>query len=860
MKPAKHIITLLLVTATVSAFAQKKAKDIEPDYRFRDSVVVRVHPRYNQRGKVHRWLFGENYRKEWATAVKLPVIRISEIMGGLEPEKEGGGMQSKSLRLKDKDGKEWVIRSVEKTPDKLLPPTLRQTFVIDWLDDALSGQHPFSALVVPPMAKAAGVPHSHPVIGVIAEDKALGEYNAKFKNMVCLLEEREPIGDSDNSEKLLDKLMDDNDNHFDGDEFLKARMLDLLIGDWDRHEDQWRWADVKKGKGKMYLAVPRDRDQVFHLEEGVFPTIAALPYISPLLGDFSYDIPKVKYNLAKTRFLNPYPDFQMSHEHWMKVVNDFITTQTDAVFEEALKQLPGDTYKMGHDVLLAKLKSRRAALPDAMDRYYRFIYRIVDVRLSDKNEKVVITGQPDSSLLVQVNKINKEGEVKDTLMSMIYQPRYTDELRFYTSKGDDQVTVDNKTSPIHIRLIGDKGDKVYNIVNSESTLQVYARKDAKFEGQTNKAGKHLSNDSLNTRFLQTNLYNVWMPLATAGLNADDGVLIGAGVKYIKKDGFRKEPYTSSQQIMITHAFATDAFRVKYNGEWIKAIGNADILLQGYAQAPDNTANFFGLGNGTPINKNQPRYRRFYRTRFDNYQVDAALRWNVGKNSTFTAGPSFEFYHLDLKDNEGRFITNTSKIGSYDSAFVDKDKAHLGVTLNFNSNQRKGGVLPVGGYYFNLNVQGYDGLNSYSKAYLQIRPEFTFYQKITANGSVVISDRIGGGVSFGQPAFYQSMFLGGQGNLLGYLQYRFAGRHMAYNNLQARVKLFNVNSYIVPGQLGITGFYDAGRVWAPSEISDKIHQGVGGGVYFSPAGLTILQVLVGHSEEGWYPYVSMNFRI
>lgn len=851
------LTTIFLITITFAAYAQK---DVEPDYHFRDSTVVKVHPRYNDAGKVHRWLFGNNYRTEWATAVKLPVIHISEVMGGLVPEKEGGGMQSKSLRLKDKTGKEWVIRSVEKTPDKLLPPTLRQTFVIDWLDDALSGQHPFSALVVPPLAKAVNVPHSHPVIGVIAADKALGEYSDKFAGMVCLLEEREPIGDSDNTLKMLDKLVDDNDNHFDGDEFLRARMLDLLIGDWDRHEDQWRWADLQKGKGKMYVGVPRDRDQVFHLEEGLFPTIAALPYISPLLGDFSYDLPKVKYNLAKTRFLNPYSDFQMSHEHWMQVVDDFVAKQTDAVFEEALKRLPGDTYKMGHDVLLAKLKSRRAALPEAMDRYYKFIYRIVDLRLSDKNEQVLITGQPDSSLLIQINKISKEGKIKDTLLYHAYLPRYTHEIRLYTSKGDDQVTVDNKTSPIHVRLIGTDGEKTYNIVNSDAILQVYTPPGAKFEGLDRKVSKHISADTTNTRFLQTNLYNIWMPLATAGLNADDGLLLGAGVKYIKKDGFRKLPYTSSQQIMLTHAFATDAFRIKYNGEWIKAIGNADITMQAYIQAPDNTTNFFGLGNGTPINKNQPNYRRYYRTRFDTYQLDPALRWVTNNNTTFSIGPSFQFYHLDLRDNEGRFITQTARIGSYDSLILDKDKAHLGIVLNYNSNQRKGSILPVGGYYFNINVQGYNGLNNYSKSYIQIRPEFSFYQKLNNKGTIVLSDRVGGGVTFGNPAFYQSMFLGGQGNLLGYLQYRFAGKHMIYNNLQARIKLFNIASYIVPGQMGITGFYDAGRVWAESENSDKIHQGVGGGIYFSPAGLTVLQVLMGHSEEGWYPYISMNFRI
>ena len=112
-----------------------------------------------RQGKLHRFLFGENYRKEWAAPTKLPVIRLSEFQGGLTPLTRGGGMQSQSLRLADKEEREWVIRSVEKSPDALLPDEFRPTFARDWLDDATSAQHPFSALIVPPIANAVKVPH-----------------------------------------------------------------------------------------------------------------------------------------------------------------------------------------------------------------------------------------------------------------------------------------------------------------------------------------------------------------------------------------------------------------------------------------------------------------------------------------------------------------------------------------------------------------------------------------------------------------------------------------------------------------------------------------------------------------------------
>jgi hypothetical protein len=38
---------------------------------------------------------------------------------------------------------------------------------------------------------------------------------------------------------------------FDEDEYIKARLFDMLIGDWDRHYDQWRWAEQKKGSSYL---------------------------------------------------------------------------------------------------------------------------------------------------------------------------------------------------------------------------------------------------------------------------------------------------------------------------------------------------------------------------------------------------------------------------------------------------------------------------------------------------------------------------------------------------------------------------------------------------------------------------------
>jgi hypothetical protein len=824
-----------------------------------DSIVVQVHPSYDKVGKFRRLFFGENYRKEWAAPTTLPVIRVSQFQGGLTPLQRGGGMQSKSLRLADKTGKEWVIRSVEKSPDALLPENLRSTFARDWLDDATSAQHPFSALIVPPIANAVNVPHATPVIGVIAPDKNLGIHERVFSNMVALVEEREPLGDSDNSEKMKKNLKSDNDNSILAKEFLNARMLDMLVGDWDRHEDQWRWQDRSKGKAKSYLGIPRDRDQVFHLTQGVIPKIASRDYVLPTLRNFDGDIDHVEWVVFKTRFVNAYPAFQLSREEWKEQAEKFKVAVTDSVIEAALRRLPKSSYELRHDKLYKRLQSRRDRIPGAMDEYYRFIQKVTDIQTSDKNEWIQITSAANGGLNVRIAKISKGGTIEDELMNKTYDPSLTKEIRIYLYNGNDSVVVNNQSSRIRLRIIGGRDNKAYHIIDTKNRIHLYDKDNrSAYRGDVSKLKKHISNDSLNTAFVPVNLYNVWMPLTVIGLNLDDGFILGAGFKFTKQEGFRKVPYASTQQLLAAYSFSTGAYRIRYNGDWVHAFGKTDFTLQAFARAPNNTINFFGRGNETVFNKTGD-YKRFYRARFSTYQVDPALRWRGKAGSAFSIGPSLYYYDFDKDENQGRFIENTSQIGSYDSSSLEKSKLHLGVALQFVRDKRNSRVLPQWGSFINIRLQAYNGVSQHAKSFAQLIPELAFYKSFTRRSTIVLAERLGGVIGFGNAAFYQSAFIGGHENLFGYRQYRFAGQHSFYNNLELRIKLADIASYIIPGQFGITGFWDIGRVWEKHDNSDKWHNGTGGGIYFAPASVIALSFVAGYSKEGWYPYFTMGLR-
>ena len=66
--------------------------------------------------------------------------------------------------------------------------------------------------------------------------------------------------------------------------YLRARLIDHLIGDWDRHRDQWRW--VKLPGNPLWQPIPEDRDQAFG--RSAASRSGAAPVL-PLLVEFGND-------------------------------------------------------------------------------------------------------------------------------------------------------------------------------------------------------------------------------------------------------------------------------------------------------------------------------------------------------------------------------------------------------------------------------------------------------------------------------------------------------------------------------------------------------------------------------------------
>src|ERR1035437_5328898 len=198
---------------------------------------------------------------------------------------------------------------------------------------------------------------------------------------------------------------------------------------------------------------------------------------------------------------------------------------------------------------------------------------------------------------------------------------------------------------------------------------------------------------------------------------------------------------------------------------MKAAGKADFVIQGNAYVPNNIQNYFGTGNETPINKTGD-YQKYYRARFNLYNVEPALRWRSKRGTSISVGPGIQYYQFDTTLNVGRFIQNISAIHTYDAHTLAKEKLHAGLVISFESDKRSEVLLPVWGSFISIRAQGYQGLTKFSESFAQLIGEVDLYKSINARSTVVLAERVGGTFTVGHPAFYQTALLGGRENLMG----------------------------------------------------------------------------------------------
>jgi hypothetical protein len=850
MNRLTSIFILFLFSATI--FSQA-----DPSW-FSEHKTVTPGKRY-EAGWFHEVFFGAHWRDLWTTPVKVGVVDMTKYGGGLTPTEKGGGFQTKGLKFKGGDGKEYKFRSLDKDPKKTIPLELQESIARDIVQDQISSSNPYSGFVVNPILDAVGVYHSEYTLVLLPDSPQLGEYQKEFAGLLGIMEivpDEEQFEGSDKvtgTIKLLDRMNKEFDESVDGREFLRARLVDIFLGDWDRHKDQWKWIRYEEGKRKVYKPFPMDRDQAFAKFDGLLPFIAEQNL--PQLNNFGEDYPKMRYMTWSGRYLDQRFLTFLSKNTWDEVTNEVHSKLTDDLIDNAVKKLPAEVYNKAKGELTEKLRSRRSQLKEASNEYYELVNSVVDIYTTDKDDHVSVGFNPMTGIdygrdkdftMIMIFKRDESDSKDDILRQRMFDNNVTEEIRIYVQDGDDEVTISGKSDNApKVRIIGGDGKDEIRNTSAETVLFYDDGKKSQTKGDVSfdkdeyklKYEKPLKEYKLKKDNLPKdekdkledeigNLrYDPVIPPDKFGMatffpifnyNPDIGPFFGGTYTYYKY-GFRMNPYLYKLGFMAGYAPKKKDLTglvVDLDLDLMGLIKRSTVNLH-LRKSGIEVNNYFGQGNQTVLNKTLDS-AGYYKVTHEEYIFDPSVTFPRDKNLKFNVGALYKHFSLeDTDEGNNVSISPTEKVNL------------LGVTGGMEYDKRDHPTAPFTGYYFSLNGGYFPGIFDKLYDFGRIIGDLRGYLGYKQNVSLAL--RLRGEKVFGDYPFFESAFLGGSKYLRGFSSERFAGDGSVLGSAEVRLKLFKMN-FLVPETVGIFTFAESGRVFVKGEKSDAWHTGYGGGLF------------------------------
>ncbi len=834
-----------------------------------DSVVVKASNKYGASG-VHRYLLGDNYRDLWAQPITVAVLDLGKYAGGLKPLEEGGNAQTRNLHLRGADGKEYVFRPVAKELVKL-DGVLAGTVVSNLINDGLSASHPAATVLPSALLKAAGVLHASPHLFVMPDDEHLGEFRKDFAGRLGTIEEfpedpKDAPGfggavDIIDSEDLLKRINEDASNVIDANALLTARLIDLLIGDSDRHPGQWKWARMQAGPNARWIPIPRDRDKAFEAYEGVLlkPARLALPRLVSFdnvaehggfnAGDFDR---RLLVSLDRA-------DFDSTARFLQRVI-------TDSVIDAAIRSMPKEYQRLQPD-LGTRMRARRDHLARSTADYYRSLFETVDLHGTDAPDRATITRQEDGSVDVRL----ESGGVP--YLDRRFAPSESKDIRLYLHDGADTAIV-RGTAPrsIPLWIVGGPGrnalvdsstignrqrpTRIYdnggppnaNMIGKTGDVTIEAKPAAEKEKKADSTGKKAEDEKEKTKALydpdtswsrrpalQLHGYDVppfrdrgssIRPMLTISTGRDVGLTPTLRITR-KQYGFRQFPYASKTQLEIAYATGLKAWEVELETD--NRIESSRMFIAtetGITQLM--TGHFGGFGNDVEqvvdraqllVNQNQMYFR-------------PAVGWALGLGTELTMGPQVKYTTTDSLPD--RFISEARPYG-----FRRFGQVGFGVRLLHETTKemvvqgRTGEEFlsddPKVGMTLDASAAVYPAVWDTKSTFGTVAAVATSFVTLPVPLSPVFAVRAGGQQNIGEAPYFEAAFLGGRRSVRTLRRNAYAGDAMLYGSAELRIPIANF-PLILPLNTGIFGFTDAGRVYVDGKSPGGWHTGRGVGIW------------------------------
>jgi len=847
--------------------------------------IVTPGARYDAAG-LRSWFFGNGYRSLWASPVQVPVLNLDTEKGGLTVTETGGYGQTFTLEFRGADDLDYAVRSLDKDPTRRLDPLLQNTIVADVIQDQTSAFMPTAGLVVDPLLEAAGLLHPRHKLVVVPDDPRLGEFREDHAGLIGMFIDRPQEGPDNTpgfagstrisgTETFLEELEEAECDRPDAREYLKARFIDMLVGDRDRHEGQWRWARYPSEPAypsesgcHVWRPIPEDRDQAFIHPDGVLMAIYRL--VDFRMVDFGPEFP----SLPGLTFNGWEVDRRILSEFdepvWVAVAEELKRELTDAVIEDAVRRLPEAHYDQRGVWLEYSLKSRRDALTNEALAYYRLISKTTEITASDRDEVAVFEHLPQGGLALAVRYANATPDA-EARFQRTFDPSVTDEVRLFLHGGDDRVEIRGAGGDIRVIAIGGGGDDLF--INesqaSRSQSRIFdSRGDNRFEGRfkvdESDFERPPSTNLVHNHALDWGGIKRRVPFIT--YSPDVGAQFGF-LFSIDEYGFRKVPWYSRNSIQATVSTVGPEVVLAWDGRFREVMGHADAVMH-LEYSGLNILRFHGFGNGTEMEGDS----EFFKVRQRQLIFAPSAEWTFGHEtarkekavSQFNPkvrvglGPIVKYSNTPEEKNLEHFI------GTLDPAPLGTGSfGQVGVQGWVNLDTRDNVGYPTKGFHALAAASAFPAVWHVKETFGEIHGMVSaFLTPAWGAHAPTFAFRGGAKAVLGTFPFHEAAYLGGRDNVRGLREDRFAGEESLYGNVELRLPLINFQ-LLFPAEFGIHGAADGGRVYfdGESDEADDWHNAFGGGVWLSfmgRAGTVSLSVMKGDDLTAVYLATGLHF--
>lgn len=836
-----------------------------------DSILVPISAKNYTREGFSKILWGEHYRAVYEQKLKVPLLHLSSFRGGVESIKASSGYITQNLELLTKTGLAYELRSLEKEADRIIPYPFKNSLAVELIEDNFSALHPLATLPLTPLQNAAGIIHTGSSLFYLPEQKALGRYNGSYANALYLLEENSqrakfksinPFGASAylGSFDMFEQLISNPDHRVEEGAFIRTRLFDLLIGDWDRGTDHWSWAAYPSSNKVEYWPIARERELAFARYDGMILGVARL--LSPLAKQLrKYDSQwgkNVRWLTHNGRFLDRALINQSSWPVWETQAKQLRLRLPDSIVYHAFQSSwPESIFQLDGERIIQTFNARKAQLDELARKFYLHLAKQVNVLGTRGRDWFIIERTADRTLKVSAFSALPNGEKGELRYDREFLPSETNAVTLYGLNGNDRFLVTGQKSPrIKVRMVGGLGkDQLVDSTSGNAWIKSNIFYDSKKENNDASRGPNTSTrlsgnpflNSFNPEALDQD-YPLFQVFPKIAINPDDGLVLGIGAQ-LTTYGFKARPFQTRQNIGFQWGTLTNGFAIDYTGEISNVIGPLSFFTSFRYQTPLYTINFYGFSNES-VNPEDELGRNFNRVRQNLFNVFPALKLNLRNDAFLVFGGKFE--QIRIEQVQGRIFFDSIPEGVDSSVF--NWQRFIGPHLEFRFANLNDPAYPSRGIVSQFALGTTFRLTDRAQVVPYVRSSITSYLGLNRRESLVLAGRFGFKHLFTDDfLFYQASTIGGTGpdrTTRGFRRDRFSGRTAVYTNGELRWRFLESQNRIFPFSFGAYAGLDLGRVWVDGESSRRWHYGYGGGIFFSPLDLFtgVLDIYYGDRER------------